>query len=326
MIAALLTFPHAVPWMIAFWLLWYCVAALRGRRGWLPLALGAAIVAAKGVPWTRELGLFALLLAAVIAANQWARRLGDPKWTRRLLWAGTAILWVAWCAMALDWYGATHCQRALVLRPGQPVVCIGDSLTSMGPPWGGYPEHLARLVSLPVVNLGDPGTTTAQAVRLIPQIRDARPQVVVIELGGNDFVREWSRLEKEGSLKRLIALLRGDARQAVRENLDQLIAACQDAGAEVVLVEVPRGYMFDLFFGLERQLARKHGLELIPDTMYRRMLLASPALPPGQWTGGPFLTQDDGLHPNERGNRFIAARVAATLERMYGPAIRREGP
>jgi lysophospholipase L1-like esterase len=55
------------------------------------------------------------------------------------------------------------------------------------------------------------------------------------------------------------------------------------------------------------------------------MLLSSPTLPPGTWTGGPFLTQDDGLHPNERGNRLIAERVAAALERMYGPAIRREG-
>ena len=312
--------------MIAFWLLCYCVAVLAGRRGWLPLVLGAAIVAAKGVPWSRELGVFALIVAVVFVANHCARRVGDPKWTRRLVWAGMPILWIAWCGMALDWYTATHCRRPLVLRPGRSVVCLGDSLTSMGPPQGGYPEHLARLISPPVVNLGDPGITTAQAMSVLPRVADADPQVVVIELGGNDFVREWSRLEGEGALKRLIAMLRGSARQTARENLKRLIAACQDAGAEVVLVEVPRGYMFDLFFGLERQLAREHDLELVPDTVFRRMLLSSPTLPPGTWTGGPFLTQDDGLHPNERGNRLVAERVAAALEWMYGPAIRREGP
>jgi lysophospholipase L1-like esterase len=45
--------------------------------------------------------------------------------------------------------------------------------------------------------------------------------------------------------------------------------------------------------------------------------------PPGMWTNGPFLTESDGVHPNERGNELLAQVVAEALERIYGPQIRR---
>jgi lysophospholipase L1-like esterase len=41
------------------------------------------------------------------------------------------------------------------------------------------------------------------------------------------------------------------------------------------------------------------------------------------WTNGPFLTESDGVHPNERGNELLAQVVAEALERIYGPQIRR---
>jgi lysophospholipase L1-like esterase len=75
---------------------------------------------------------------------------------------------------------------------------------------------------------------------------------------------------------------------------------------------------------VERELARHYALELVPDTAIRRLLLSSPTMPPGQWTGGPYLTGDDGLHPNARGNQLLAEYMAAALERIYGPAVRRE--
>jgi lysophospholipase L1-like esterase len=180
-------------------------------------------------------------------------------------------------------------------------------MTSMGPPEGGYPELLAELVAVPVVNLGQPGITTQKALGLLDRVVRADPQVVVLELGGNDFVE-----------------FQGKNRQIVAGNLERIIVACRERGAEVILMEVPRGYFSDPYWGLERELARKYRLELVPDTAIRRLLLSSPAMPPGQWSSGPYLTQADGLHPNARGNRLLAEYVAAALERLYGPAIRRD--
>ncbi|HET6883007.1 MAG TPA: hypothetical protein VFI31_22755 [Pirellulales bacterium] len=135
----------------------------------------------------------------------------------------------------------------------------------------------------------------------------ARPCAVVIELGGHDFLKDDS-------------LLKRSSRGAVRRNIETIIAAADEAGAEVILMEVPRGFVVDPFAGLERELARTHDLELIADTTIRRFVLSSPVAPPGSWLGGPFLS-DDGLHPNARGNALLARRVLAALERRYGDGI-----
>jgi lysophospholipase L1-like esterase len=369
--AALLTFPGAIPWMIALWLLWHSMAALRGRRGWLPLGLCAAVVLAKRTAWTPGLGLLALAAAGVVAARcvrgagvflrvgrpgqaeahdvsadmetagvppsgghtglnlQPAKagtptakagtptaeagtptaEAGTPKDSRppragRVAWASLLLLWGAWGVMLLDWRAGARCGRSVALLADRPVVCLGDSMTSLGPPRGGYPEHLARLIALPVVNGGRPGLTTERALgEALPRALAAGPQVVVVELGGNDFVQ-------------------GRSRASVKENLEAIITACRARGAEVILMEIPRGYMIDGYAGLERELARKHDLELIADTALRRLWLSSPTLPPGKWTGGPFLTEADGLHPNARGNQLLARYVAAAIERLFGPGVR----
>jgi lysophospholipase L1-like esterase len=303
--ASLLAFPGGIPWMIAFWHLWATVGLVRARKAFLPFAACVAIVLVKRAPWTPGLGLLAGVMSTALAAAWLVRKSEDRRAARPIVWLGIAAVWLAWLVMAADWSASVHGSRRLTLVPGRPVVCLGDSMTSMGPPQGGYPEVLSGLVSIPVVNLGQPGITTRQATALLPRLDDADPQVVVLELGGNDFVQ-------------------GQSRAAVKENLERLIQACLKKGAEVVLVEMPRGYVSDPYWGLERELARHYTLELVPDTALRRLLLSSPTMPPGQWTRGPYLTQDDGLHPNARGNRLLAEYVADALERIYGPAIRRE--
>ena len=44
----------------------------------------------------------------------------------------------------------------------------------------------------------------------------------------------------------------------------------------------------------------------------RRIVLAGPTLPTGALFGPPYLT-DDGLHPNRRGSRLVAAALAKAL-------------
>ncbi len=51
------------------------------------------------------------------------------------------------------------------------------------------------------------------------------------------------------------------------------------------------------------------------------MLLRSRIFPPGSWLGEPYLTDQTGIHPNERGNEILAAYVADALQRMYGAGI-----
>ena len=77
-----------------------------------------------------------------------------------------------------------------------------------------------------VVNASISGDTTAGGrARLPALLREHRPSIVIIELGGNDA-------------------LRGGNLQATRENLDAMVAAAQAAHAKVLVVgmKVPPNY------------------------------------------------------------------------------------
>jgi lysophospholipase L1-like esterase len=297
---SLLTFPAAVPWMVAGWLLWHTGLVMGGRPGWLPLAACAGILLVKRIPWMPgviALGV-AMLLAGVLGALR-ARRGHGPR-AKPSAWAALLMLWITWTAMALDWHASARRSRAPALHPTRPVVCLGDSLTAGAAPHGGYPRDLQKLITVPVVNLGQPGITSADALQLLPALEKADPQVVVVELGGHDY-------------------LKGYGRASTKANLTRIIEASQRMGAVVVLVEIPRGVISDPYAGLERELARQHDLELISDTPIRWLVYWSPYAPPGMWLPSKWHFSDDGLHPNARGNRLLARYVAEALARLIGP-------
>lgn len=198
--------------------------------------------------------------------------------------------------MAYQWHASVHAVRSAI-QPAQPVVCIGDSLTAFG-----YPKVLREMISIPVVDLSQDGITTDDALRRLPEMIEASPQVVVIELGGHDF-------------------LRGKSRAATMANLEKIVDACRLIGAEVILVEIPRGFIYDAYGDMEREMARRQRLELVPDTAIRSLVLWGPYIPPGMWLRRKSRLSDDGLHPNARGNLLLATYVVDALTRIYGPEV-----
>jgi len=299
---SLIVFPGGVLLMITMWLVIHTVAVIRGRWGWLPLLTCAAVLYLKRVDWSQAL---ILVMVAFVVAGGYRLIWGRPDRGERTRRGGVtgaryalAAVWLAWAIAAVDWYGTIHGRRG-VLDGQRPVVCLGDSLTAYG-----YPEELAKRVSVPVVNLGVDGITTTDALELLPQIAACRPQAVVVELGGHDF------LKKHG-------------REVCRTNLERIIETCREMGAEVVLVEVPRGIVGDPFGGLERELARRNNLELVSDTTLRRFVLFGPYAPPGSWLPRSWHLSDDSLHPNERGNVLLAEEIREALVRVFGAEIGR---
>ena len=251
-------------------------------------------------------GTFLLLIAMVTVAALdvvWTRRVS---WTSSRRWMATMTLSVIWAAMLYDWQLSAHCVGRMSLDRTRSVACVGDSLTSGVAPYGGYPDNLQELVSVPVTNFGREGITTTDALKDLPAILDTNPQAVVIELGGHDF-------------------LKGCSRSSTKANLDKLVQAFRGIGAEVILFEVPRGFITDPFAGIEREIAREHDAEVVPDGAIRQLVLWSPTAPPGLWTDRDLHLSDDGLHPNEKGNVHLARCVASALERVFGRKIRAIG-
>lgn len=114
--------------------------------------------------------------------------------------------------------------RAARVPPGATVLALGDSLThgTGAAPGQGYPEALARLSGWKVVNAGVPGNTSAQALERLPGLlQEHAPRLVIASIGGND-------------------LLRGQSVEQLRANIEAMAQAVKAAGAQWLLVAVPR--------------------------------------------------------------------------------------
>jgi len=118
-------------------------------------------------------------------------------------------------------------QRTPKARPiatGSTVLALGDSLTSgVGTDAAtAYPAVLEELTGWQVVNGGVSGDTTAQALARLPALLEThRPQLVIVGIGGNDFLRQMSAA-------------------AARDNIRAICRAATDSGAQVMLVAVPQ--------------------------------------------------------------------------------------
>lgn len=113
--------------------------------------------------------------------------------------------------------------KARAVLAGATVLALGDSLTSGvgATPDTAYPARLAQLTGWNVVNAGVSGHTSAQAQeRLAALLAQHSPALVIVSIGGNDFLRRQSA---------------ADTRANVRRICSEALAS----GAQVLLVAVP---------------------------------------------------------------------------------------
>lgn len=178
------------------------------------------------------------------------------------------------------------------IAAGSSVLAFGDSVT-YGTGAGrdeDWPSLLARRTGWQIANAGRPGDTAEAAHNRLPAALDEHtPALVIIELGGNDFLR------------------RRPAR-AVKEDLRRLIRTARGSGAHVVLVAVPE---FSLLGVVARrpsdspiyaELGEEEAVPVIDDVF-------------SDILGRPELCADQ-IHPNADGYRQMAAGIHAALSGM----------
>jgi len=175
------------------------------------------------------------------------------------------------------------------------LVVFGDSLSAgFGLEAGlSFPDFLQKKLDAEkypwrIVNLGISGDTTEGGVARVDSATAMKPEIVVLELGGNDG-------------------LRGLPLETTRENLDHMIAAFQKAGAKVVLagMTLPPNYgpeYIHQFEKIYRDLAAKYKLTLIP------FLLADII------TSDLRYIQRDGIHPTAEGCEIVAGTVLRAVK------------
>lgn len=109
------------------------------------------------------------------------------------------------------------------IAAGATVLALGDSITfgTGASPETSYPVVLARLTGWNVVNAGVPGDTSAQALSRLPALlQEHSPSLVLVSIGGNDFLRR---------------LPEGETRVNIRQICERSLAS----GAQTLLVAVP---------------------------------------------------------------------------------------
>ena len=175
------------------------------------------------------------------------------------------------------------------LPPGSTVLAFGDSVTAgVGADGGGnYPARLAAATGWTVVNGGLSGDTARGAgKRLAPLLAAHHPALVIIELGGNDFLRQTPAAR-------------------VHTDLQDVIREASASGAEVALVAVPRLSLLRASVGaladspIYAQLAEEEGVLLVPAIFSE--VLSDPEL------------RADEIHPNARGYEQLADGILAEL-------------
>jgi len=139
-----------------------------------------------------------------------------------------------------------------------------------------------------VTNASISGDTTTGGLRRLPRALERfSPNVVLIELGGNDG-------------------LRGTSVKLIHKNLAAMIEQSIEAGARVILagIQIPPNYgsaYADAFRDVYPALAEKYDVSLI------EFFLKNVAL-------NPSLMQADGIHPNAAGQPMLLENVWKVLE------------
>ena len=169
------------------------------------------------------------------------------------------------------------------LAPDDVVLAFGDSLT-YGTGAGekdSYPAQLAQLIGRQVISAGIPGEVTAHALKRLPAALDEySPRLLLLCIGGNDFLRQLSKRQAAANVREMVRLAK--ARQI-----------------DVVLIGTP-----------------EPGLTVTPPEFYTE--IAKRFEVPYQGTVIGYVLRHAGLksdpiHPNAKGYRLIAERLAELL-------------
>jgi lysophospholipase L1-like esterase len=192
---------------------------------------------------------------------------------------------------------------AAATRVEARIVCLGDSITRAG-----YPEELAKIVKVPVVNAGVGGNTSRQGLaRLEKDVLTNQPTLVLVFFGAND-----SRLDAPGTQVPLAEY---------ESNLRTIVDRCQKAGAKVILATPPP---IDAEAYYTRHPREKYEAEGGLGRWLEKYCAVVNRVAKEKKTGfldlhsklakEPGWRKPDGVHPTEEGNRIIARLFAETIE------------
>lgn len=173
---------------------------------------------------------------------------------------------------------------------GTNIVAFGDSLTAGYGAGAGedYPSRVAAIIGKPLINAGVSGDTTEGALaRIEPDVLAQDPRIVLVGLGGNDFLRSVPIATTEANLRTIVKRIQG-------------------TGAMVVLLGFRFPSLAANYEGMYERVAKEEHCLLIADLLDG--ILSDSKL------------KSDEIHPNAKGYQIMADRVAGPLRKLIAKA------
>lgn len=187
-------------------------------------------------------------------------------------------------ALAAWWFLAPQPVRNYPSQ-GTDIIALGDSLvygTGAGKDQG-FVALLAKQLGQPIINLGKPGDTTADVLARLGELDKFKPKVVLLLVGGNDYLKRVDRADTFA-------------------NLGTIVANIQARGAIVLLLGVRGGVLVDNFDTGYERVRDTYQTAYVPDVLDG--LLGNREL------------MSDQVHPNAAGYAKIAERVYPELAKL----------
>lgn len=167
---------------------------------------------------------------------------------------------------------------------GTDIIAFGDSLVQgvgASDESKNFVSLLSKKIGKPIINLGVSGNTTADGLARLEALDKYKPKVVLLLLGGNDYLKKIPQ-------------------ETTFNNLEKIIEDLQSRGAVVVLLGVRGGLLSDKFESSFEDLSKEN------ETAYVSNVLA------GLITNSQYMY--DAIHPNDLGYQKIADRVYPVLK------------
>ncbi len=187
---------------------------------------------------------------------------------------------LAWMVFGLVFLSG--CSKTPVVNEGNAgrhVICFGDSITAGNgvAPGKDYPSFLRERTDWPVINAGNSGDTTRDALRRLERdVLSHDPYLVIVEFGANDFFKHMPLNE-------------------TMRNVENIVCRIQEQGAIVAVVEVRIGLIRNEYAQGFRKITKKRGALFIPDIM--------------KGISFDSKLKSDAIHPNARGYALISDRI-----------------
>jgi lysophospholipase L1-like esterase len=177
--------------------------------------------------------------------------------------------------------------RAMPVITGAPsdhLVVIGDSISSgIDSRVSSWPVVMHESTGVPVKNLARPGAQAIDGEAMASQVKP-EDRVVIVEIGGND-------------------LLLGTPSKEFAQGLEATLSRLAAPGRTVVMFELPLLPHKIAYGQIQRRLAEKYGVFLIPKRYFADVVSGADAT-------------SDGLHLSNLGTRRMAHLVAQALSHV----------